>query len=92
MKKQYIWQNSDINIDDWRDGYMDFCEINNIEPGNDDDFYRWIDETNAEYLHDERANLNKIIDSDIIAIADICLGNRRVFAYKIIKSRNISDI
>jgi hypothetical protein len=92
MTNKYIWQNSDINIDDWRDGYAEFCEINNIEPGNEDDFYQWIDETNAEYLHDERANLNKIIDSDIIAIADLGLWNRRVLAYKIIKSRNISDI
>lgn len=92
MKKQYIWQNSDINIDDWCDGYAEFCEINNIEPGNDDDFYQWIDETNAEYLNDERMNLNKIIDSDIIAIADLSLWSGRVFAYKIIKSRNISDI
>lgn len=92
MKKHIIWSNIDLNIDEWRDGYTEFCEINNIEPGDDNDVYYYMEELNAEYLNDERMNLNKIVNGDILIIADIGRWNGRANGYKIITSGNIRDI
>jgi hypothetical protein len=47
---------------------------------------------NNEYIFDERANLNKIVDGRILVIADLGLWNGRRGGYKIIESRNIKDI
>lgn len=75
-----------LNIDDWRDGYAEFCEINEIEPGNEYDIYNWMEETNALYLDDERANLNKQLDGDILIIGDLGLWNGRRNGYKIARA------
>lgn len=96
MKKHYIWQNTDFNIDDWRDGYIEFCELNELTPGGDDDIYNWMIETNNEYLHDEKLNLNKRLDDYIIIIADLGLWNGRKQGYKISRANlnaifNIND-
>lgn len=83
MKKHYIWQNTDINIDEWRDGYLEFCDFNNITPGDDYALLEWATDTNFLYLDDENENLNKTIDGDIIVIADLGRWNGRVNGYKI---------
>lgn len=81
--KKIIWSNMDLNIDDWRDGYAEFCEINEIEQGDEYDLYSWMEDTNALYLDDERANLNKQLDGDILIIGDLGLWNGRANGYKI---------
>ena len=86
MDNKIIWSNMNLNIDDWRDGYAEFCDINDIEPGDDNDIYNWMEETNAEYLDDERANLNKPIDGDILIIGDLGLWNGRANGYKIARA------
>ena len=91
MKNKIIWSNMNLNIDDWRDGYAEYCEINEIEPGDDYDIYNWMEETNAEYLSDERANLNKQLDGNIIIIGDLRLWNGRANGYKIARA-NLSAI
>lgn len=91
MKKHVIWQNTDINIDDWRDGYMEYCDFNDIEPGDDNDILDWAIDTNNEYLNDEKMNLDKILDNDIICIADIGRWNGRAYGYRILNN-NINDI
>ncbi len=83
MQERIIWSNMDLNVDDWRDGYAEFCEINEIEPGDDDDICRWMEETNALYLDDERDNLNKQLDVPILIIGDLGFWNRRANGYKI---------
>lgn len=92
MKKRIIWSNMDLNIDDWRDGYAEHCEINEIEPGDEYALYNWMVETNELYLEDERANLDRLIDGDILIIADLGLWNGRRAAYKIATSRNLNEI
>ena len=87
MQKRYIWQNTNIDVDEWRDGYMEFCEINDIEPGNDEDIWMWAVNTNYEYLEDEKANLDKPIDGEIICIADLGLWHGRASGYKIMGAR-----
>ena len=71
MNNKIIWSNMNLNVDDWRDGYAEYCEINEIEPGDEYDLYKWMDDTNALYLDDERANLNKQLDGDILIIGDL---------------------
>lgn len=86
MKKRIIWSNMDLDIDNWRDGYAEFCEINEIDPGDEYDIYNWMEETNAEYLDDERANLNKRLDGNVLIIGDLGLWNGRKNGYKIARA------
>ena len=92
MKKRYIWQNTNLSIEDWRDGYIECCEMNGKQPGGDDDLFNWMIDTNYSYLDDEFSNLDKRIDEQILVIADLGLWNGRRAGYKIIKSRNLKDI
>ena len=92
MKKNYIWQNTDLNVDDWRDAYNESCEINGIEPGDDYDIMNFMYATNNEYWFDERMNLDKYIDTEILVIADLGLWNGRTQGYRIIESGNLKEI
>lgn len=95
MKKHIIWSNINLDIEDWRDGYKEFLEINEMEdkdPNNESEIYRWMEETNSEYLYDERINLDKKVDGRILLIGDLGLWNGRRRGYKIIDSGNIKDI
>lgn len=94
MRKHTIWSNIDLNIEDWRDGYKEFLEINEMDddPNDEDALYEWMVDTNVEYLYDERMNLNKSVDGRILVIGDLGLWNGRRNGYKIIDSKNIKDI
>jgi hypothetical protein len=95
MKKHTIWSNMNLNIEDWRDGYKEWLEINEIDdrdPDDEDAIYDWMVETNADYLDDERINLNRIVDGRILIIADLGLWYGRRQGYRIVESNNIKDI
>ena len=94
MKKRIIWSNIDLNIEDWRDGYKEYLEMNELDddPNDEDDIYNWMIETNDSYLYDERYNLNQEVDGRILVIGDLGLWNGRRQGYKIIASRNIKNI
>lgn len=84
--KHIIWQNYDLNPEDWTEGYKEFLEINEMEVPdkiNDNDLYDWMCETNNEYLDDERMNLNIPTEGRIICIADIGLWYGRRSGYKL---------
>ena len=54
-----IWSNLDLNIEDWREDFKMFRADDGIdEDFDDDELYDWMENTNADYLDDERANLN----------------------------------
>lgn len=91
MEKRYIWQNTDLNADDWRDDYIEFCEFNNITPGGDDAVVDYMIDTNYSYLEDERANLNVTTGGKILCIADIGRWNGRVNGYRIFNN-NLNSI
>lgn len=93
MKKHIIWSNINLDIEDWRDGYKEFLEINDMDEDPDDEeaIYKWMVETNDEYLGDEQMNLNKEVDGKILIIADLGLWNGRKPAYKIL-GKNIKEI
>ena len=91
MNNKIIWSNINLNVDDWRDGYAEFCEYNNITPGGENDLTDWMIETNLNYLDDETYNLNKLLDGKILVIADIGTWNGRKQGYKILKN-NLNSI
>ena len=95
MKKRVIWSNMDLKIEDWKDGYEEYLEINEIEdadPNDEDAIYEWMNETNDMYFEDEYTNLNKKIDGRILVIADLGLWDGRKQGCKIIEGKNIADI
>jgi hypothetical protein len=89
--KKIIWSNVNLNVDDWRDGYIEFCEYNNITPGGDDDLFDWMITTNYNYLDDELINLDKKLDGQILAIADVGHWNGRATGYKLLDN-NLKNI
>lgn len=91
MKNKIIWSNMNLNLDDWRDGYAEYCEMNDLKPGDEYDLYSWMEHTNAEYLNDERANLNKQLDGEILIFGDLGLWNGRANSYSI-TSANLNAI
>ena len=86
-----IWSDIDLNIDDWCDSYAEFCELNEIPHGGDNDIYNWMIDTNNSYLDDERINLDIKIDAPIICIGDIGTWRGR-FAGYVLLTNNINDI
>lgn len=96
MKKHIIWSNLNLNTDDWKDGYEEFCEINNLEydPDDEDALEEYMIETNDSYLGDEEMNLNKELEGRILCIADLGLWDGRKSGYKILGTNinNIFDI
>lgn len=91
--RHIIWSNMNLDVDDWREGYEEYLEINELDddPTNESELYQWMVETNDEYLSDERANLNVQLSKPIIVIADLGLWYGRRSGYKMIDSGNIKD-
>lgn len=94
MKKRIIWSNINLDIEDWRDGYKEYLEMNDMDedPNDEDAIREWMYDLNNEYIDDERVNLDKKVDGKILVIGDIGRWNGRVNGYKIIDSCKISDI
>lgn len=91
--RHIIWSNMNLEVDDWRDGYKEYLEINELgdDPNDENNLYDYMVETNDEYLSDERDNLNVCLSQPIIVIGDLGRWNGRVMGYKMIDSGNIRD-
>lgn len=91
--RQIVWSNWNLEAEDWREAYKNFLEANELDsdPNNEEALYKWIVETNDEYLSDERENLNIQFVQPIIVIGDLGRWNGRVMGYKMIDSGNIKD-
>ena len=89
--RHIIWSNMNLEVDDWRDGYKEYLEINELsdDPNDENNLYEYMVETNEEYLSDERDNLNVCLSQPIIVIGDLGRWNGRVMGYKMIDSGNI---
>jgi hypothetical protein len=84
--RHMIWSNLNIDVEEWKDGYKEYLEINGL-PVDDDDItdekiLDYAIETNNEYLDFERLNIGMDLPADIIAIADIGTWQGRVMGYK----------
>ena len=85
MHKHTIWT-AYPNFADWK------TDLQSEHPdANEDDLYGIMYDTNAEYLADERVNLNITLPEEIVCIADLGLWNGRRSGYKLLHSRNIGD-
>lgn len=84
--RHVIWGDINLSFEDWRDDlqeeYPDLSE---------DELYQKMYEINAEYLGDERMNLNIQLNQPILVIADIGRWNGRFSGYAEIKSGKICD-
>lgn len=82
-----------MDIDDWREAYLEFAEDNGLdtEHVDDDDIYQYMIDTNHLYLDDQRMNLDIEISQPIIEIAELGLWNGRFTGYKELHSCNIKD-
>lgn len=91
--RHIIWSNMNLEVDDWRDGYKEYLEINELsdDPNDENNLYEYMVETNEEYLSDERDNLNVCLSQPIIVIGDLGRWNGRGMGYKMIDSGNIKD-
>ena len=80
----HIWQNYDLDLEDWKEGLLENRELNNLPTDVDDDTLREeMYELNNNYLDDERMNLNIYTQGRIVCIADIGLWNGRRLGYKL---------
>lgn len=84
--RHIIWSNENLDLDDWREDLQE-----QYPDCSEDELYRIMCETNAEYLSDERVNLNIQLSQPILVIADLGLWNGRRMGYKEIPSGNIRD-
>ena len=82
--RHIIWSNRSLDVDDWREDYKEFLEANELDddPNDEQALYEWMEETNYDYLSDERVNLNVQLSQPIIVIGDIGRWNGRVMGYK----------
>ena len=95
MAKKIIWSNMNLDINDWKDGYKEWLELNEMDdrdPNDEDAIYDWMVEENWYYLDAERMNLNKELDGSILILADLGLWNGRKRGYKIVEKKNLNAI
>lgn len=93
MKHLTIWSNRNIDLDEWKESYKEFIEANELDEDPNDEYKLWdyIHEMLGYYLDDEIANLNKITEGRILAIADLGLWHGRVQGYRIF-GNNVNSI
>lgn len=46
--RHIIWSDMNLDVDDWREDYKDFLEINGLDddPNDENELYKWMVETN----------------------------------------------
>lgn len=90
MKERIIFNNINVNEEDYQDDFLDWCNINgyNTEDKDLDDF---IQEELNIWLEDEHINLNKPC-GNILAIADLGFWNGRKQGYKVINTQKLNGI
>ena len=77
---------------DFEEAKKEYKECNDItEEISDDRVYDFINDTVSMWYEDEKVNLNKEIDTDILAVANMGLWNGRRTGYKEL-SNNLKDI
>ena len=86
-KDRYVlWTDINLNFDDWKDDLLsEYPELSENE------LIEKMYEINADYLDDERVNLNRQLSQPILIIGDLGLWNGRANGYKMIDSGNLKD-
>lgn len=85
-EKRMVWSDHDLNLRDW------IKDLAAEEPGlTREEYETRMVETNANYLDDERANLDIPVDGDILVICDLGLWDGRHSGYTLIPDGSLSD-
>lgn len=87
MTKHVIWQNYDVDPDD----YQDFLEEYYPEVTDEYEKQRLVEDLNYEYLEDERLNLDIELGEQILIIADLGLWDGQHKGYRETIWSNIKD-
>ena len=90
-KEHIIFDNTNVNEEDYREAFEDYCEMNGYEEG-EKDLSEYVQETLDMYLEDEYANLNKELNGNILVIADLGFWDGRRSGYQIINRNNLNAI
>lgn len=90
MKERIIWDNLDVEYDDWKEDFKDWCEDNGYDE-DEMDLYEWVDECLSNDLDDERCNLDEDVDGVIVAFANLGLWDGRHQGSRI-EGKNVKDI
>lgn len=91
MEMHTIWSNEYDVIESLEKEIMENPEDFGVRHKDGDDLWATACEINAEYLGDEKANLNIDVGEEIIIIADLGLWDGRHQAYKLLYKTNIAD-
>ena len=94
MKKRTIWNNRDIDFDEWKECLIEHQRESDHPHPEDvtvNDVWNFIFESLDNQLDDERYNLNVEADGRILVIADLGFWDGRKQGYKIL-NRNVSSI
>ena len=92
MKKRTIWSNRNINPADWVESYEEYCSNNWLEdPKDEGGLWDYIHDSLAQYLDDERMNLNIPTNGRILCVADLGLWDGRHQGYQIF-GKNVNAI
>ena len=86
VERHVIWSDIHLDLDNWRDFLME-----NYPELPEDKLYEKMHELNAEYLDDERRNLDIQFSQPILVIGDLGFWNGRAQGYKMVNSGNIRD-
>lgn len=91
MKMHVIWSNEYDVIESLEKEIMENPEDFGVRYKDGDDLWATACEINAEYLGDEKANLNIDVGEEIVVIADLGLWDGRHQGYKLLHKTNIAD-
>ena len=84
--RHIIWSDISLDFEDWRaDLEAEYPDLSETE------LYYKMYEINADYLDDERMNLDIQLSQPILVVGDLGLWHGRVSGYKEIESGRISD-
>lgn len=86
IDRHVIWSNIRLDFEDWREDLEEYYpELS------EEELYWKMHEINAEYLNDERMNLDIQLTQPILVVGDLGLWHGRVSGYREIASGNIKD-
>lgn len=88
VERHVIWSDMHLDLEAWRDFLTEsYPELAN----NESKLYELMHELNADFLNDERRNLDIPLSQPILVIGDLGLWHGRVKGCKLLRSGNIRD-
>ena len=90
MKERIIYDNTNVNEEDYRESFEDWCEINDLDQ-EEQDLYDFVQDELGRWIENEVMNLDKPC-GDILVIADLGFWDGRKQGYRVIKRGKVNAI